>query len=419
MSPMALEATTIANGTSGSRRRSSVDKNNTSTDSLEDLRALIKSPSMSADRDKLSIGGMGKNSVDGGGKNEKKDDSMDDLFPINLSPVASESSKGSKEKEPDVSAVLIQSQRTPCSVSSQKMRDSTGYYTANESIQSEDGQSISDESKEFIEFSNENTPTAVSHQRGRRSSLGSNSSDTDLFQTSGPKSLTKRSSNGSSNNVSSTKILQLESSLENATGEIEELKSEVNSVTKEKMILDVKLHSVEEQKNDLEVKMKAFYDEIQSQAFLNSVLEQKNDELQCQISSDRLNKNEQLQSKTRKLKDVIEKLTEEKKLYEDKANDMCKEMGEQMTLLQSTAMARIEALEAELLQERREKEDIEGKLRQLKQASLLKSFGNNGTSVGGGRKSDSSDDTDCTNSTEEKNDDDGEEEEQDEGTPTK
>ena len=191
------------------------------------------------------------------------------------------------------------------------------------------------------------------------------------------------------------------------------LKTEVNNITKEKMILDVKVHSMEDQRNDFETKARAFYEEVQSQAFLNSVLEQKNDELQCQISSDRLDRNEHLQSKTKKLKAEIQRLTEEKKLYEERANEMCKEMSEQMSLLQSTAMARIESLESDLLQERKEREEIEVKLRQTKQAAMMKSL--KGSVVDVGRKSDSSDDTECTNSTEERYD----EDEEDDGTPTK
>ena len=93
---------------------------------------------------------------------------------------------------------------------------------------------------------------------------------------------------------------------------------------------------------------------------------------------------------------------------------MCKEMGEQMSLLQSTAMARIESLEAELLQERREKEEIEVRLRLTKQADMMKSLKR--SVIDAGRKSDSSDDTECTNSTEEINDEDDDE---GDGTPTK
>ena len=45
---------------------------------------------------------------------------------------------------------------------------------------------------------------------------------------------------------------------------------------------------------------------------------------------------------------------------------MCAEMGEQMSLLQSTAMGRIETLEGELFEERRKFEALEAELRQAK-----------------------------------------------------
>ena len=404
-SPASAAATNTANGISSNRRTSSTDMNNTSTDSLEDLQGLTKSPSVATSR--LSAGSNGNDSCKDA---RKKRSSIDKMFPLGLSPVVNENSgstlsKSFEEKDSINTSALPQG--TPSSAN-QKLRDSTGYYTANESI--EDGQSISDESKEFIAFSNENTPTSLNYL-SRRTSSGSSASDVDSRRKSKSMSASKRSS---IDHGSSVKILQLENSLESAKAEINMLRSELNGITKEKMILDVKIHSMEDQRNDFEARARALYDEVQSQAFLNSVLEQKNDELQCQISSDRLERNEQLQSKTKKLKAEIQKLTEEKKNYEERANDMCKEMGEQMSLLQSTAMARIESLEAELLQERREKEEIEVKLRLTKQADMMKSLKRSVIDVG--RKSDSSDDTECTNSTEEINDEDDDE---GDGTPTK
>ena len=44
---------------------------------------------------------------------------------------------------------------------------------------------------------------------------------------------------------------------------------------------------------------------------------------------------------------LIRNFKSEKKLYEERANEMCKEMSEQMSLLQSTEMARIESLESD------------------------------------------------------------------------
>ena len=400
MSPLGMDTSSPAsastanniNGVNSNRRVSSIDKNNTSTDSLEDLQGLAISPQL-----KMSRLSSESNDKDSSGKVEKKRDSTEKKIPLELSPVINETSTSSKivnSRTP-----VTSTQRTPSSAN-QKSRDSSGYYTANESI--EDGQSISDESKEFIEFSIENTPTSF-HCLSRRASSGSNASDMNHNNTM------SSSRRGSINDESSTKIVQLKNSLESATAEIEKLRSELNSITKEKMILDVKIHSVEDQRNDFEARAKVLYEEVQSQTFLNSVLEQKNEELQCQISSDRLDRNEQIQSKTKKFKAEIERLKEEKRLYEDRADEMCKEMGEQMSLLQNTAMARIEVLENELLQERREKEEIEAKMRQSKQADLMKSLKGNAT----GRKSDSSDDTACTISTEERNEEDDDDDDND------
>ena len=378
-SPASTAATNTTNDVISIRRRSSIDKNNTSTDSLEDLQGLTKSPSLATSR--LSAGSNGNDLCEDA---RKKRSSIDKTFPLGLSPMINGISVSNSVEAKDSINTSALPQGTPSSAN-QKLRDSTGYYTANESI--EDGQSISNESKEFIAFSNENTPTSL-NCLSRRTSSGSSASDVDCRRKSKSMSASKRSS---IDHGSSVKILQLESSLESAKAEINMLRSELNSLSKEKMILDVKIHSMEDQRNDFEARARAFYDEVQSQAFLNSVLEQKNDELQCQISSDRLERNEHLQSKTKKLKAEIQKLTEERKNYEERANDMCKEMSEQMSLLQSTAMARIESLEAELLQERREKEEIEVKLRQTRQADLMKSL--KGSVVDVRRKSDSSDDT--------------------------
>ena len=60
------------------------------------------------------------------------------------------------------------------------------------------------------------------------------------------------------------------------------------------------------------------------------------------ISSDRLNQNEQLASKTKKYKSEIKRMEIEKASYEERATSMCAQMTAQMTLLQTTAMKRIE-----------------------------------------------------------------------------
>jgi len=138
------------------------------------------------------------------------------------------------------------------------------------------------------------------------------------------------------------KISKLEKSIEYARSEIKQLNNDTSNLKREKIILEVKNHSLEEQKKDIEVRANAFYLEIERQSFLNSVLEQKINELSHQISMDRLNSNELLSSKRKKFREDLEKLTKEKIMYEERANAMCAQMTEQMALLQTTAMGRIE-----------------------------------------------------------------------------
>jgi len=138
------------------------------------------------------------------------------------------------------------------------------------------------------------------------------------------------------------KITKLEKSIENLKVDVKQLTTEISILKREKIILEVKNHSLEEQKKDIECRACAIYQEMERQTFLNSVLEQKNDELNYQISLDRLNNNENLVEKRKKFKEEIDKLNKEKLMYEERANAMCIQMTEQMTLLQSTAMKRIE-----------------------------------------------------------------------------
>jgi len=140
----------------------------------------------------------------------------------------------------------------------------------------------------------------------------------------------------------SQKLENLELSLRKSAEEAAQLKTDLELALNEKGAILVKYISLEERFNLSLSESAAFYKEIQAQQFLNSILEQKVEELECQISSDRLNRNESLSNKTRKYKQEIEKLTSERKLYEERANAMCLQMTEQMTLLQSTAMVRIE-----------------------------------------------------------------------------
>ena len=78
--------------------------------------------------------------------------------------------------------------------------------------------------------------------------------------------------------------------------------------------------------------------------FMSSLQEQRIEELELQLSRDRLDKNEELREKSRKHKQIIKKLTQDRSAYEERADQMIKQMNEQMGQLQHMAMARIEVL---------------------------------------------------------------------------
>jgi hypothetical protein len=82
--------------------------------------------------------------------------------------------------------------------------------------------------------------------------------------------------------------------------------------------------------------------ELHAMMFLNSIQEQKIIELEQMISKDRLEQNETSLSRGKKHKAEVKKLATERASYEERANQMISDMGEQMGLLQSMAMSRIE-----------------------------------------------------------------------------
>lgn len=76
--------------------------------------------------------------------------------------------------------------------------------------------------------------------------------------------------------------------------------------------------------------------------FMCSLQEQRIEELEQQTSRERLERNEALSEKSRKHKQIIKKLTQDRASYEERADLMIKQMNEQMTQLQQMAMSRIE-----------------------------------------------------------------------------
>ena len=76
----------------------------------------------------------------------------------------------------------------------------------------------------------------------------------------------------------------LECALENALKEVNNLKKELAVLITDKMVLAVKMHALEEQRKEAESRADENEKEVEAQVFLNSVLEQKNDELSHQLS---------------------------------------------------------------------------------------------------------------------------------------
>jgi septal ring factor EnvC (AmiA/AmiB activator) len=88
----------------------------------------------------------------------------------------------------------------------------------------------------------------------------------------------------------------------------------------------------------------AAQEDANANKFMCSLQEQRIEELEQQSSRDQLDRNEALSDKTRKHKQVIKKLNQDRAAYEERADKMIKQMNEQMTQLQQMAMSRIEVL---------------------------------------------------------------------------
>ena len=95
-------------------------------------------------------------------------------------------------------------------------------------------------------------------------------------------------------------------------------------------------------KNNLEKKTSLLEEELHAMMFLNSILEQRINELEQAISMDRLESNETISNRGKKHKAELKKLALERSNYEERAHQMITQVTAQMALLQSTAMGRIE-----------------------------------------------------------------------------
>lgn len=116
---------------------------------------------------------------------------------------------------------------------------------------------------------------------------------------------------------------------------------EIERLINENKKLSADLKVVTAACNDAIQHGKIAMDEVAAMNFKNNVLEQQNLELDCKLSSQRMNINENASEKSRKHKQDLARLQEEKDQYEKRADELIQQMNEQMSQLQTVAMDRI------------------------------------------------------------------------------
>jgi len=112
-------------------------------------------------------------------------------------------------------------------------------------------------------------------------------------------------------------------------------------------------------------------EELNAMLFLNSVQEQQIGELHNVVSRERLELNETLSGRVRKHRAEVKRLNAERASYEERANQMVAQMGEQMALLQQMAMGRIETLEGDLMAERHRAETLQQEVGSLRMQARI------------------------------------------------
>lgn len=99
-------------------------------------------------------------------------------------------------------------------------------------------------------------------------------------------------------------------------------------------------------------------EETESMRFLNAIQELKIEELTSSLSLNAIEKQEALTQRSKKYKQALNKLKQEKEAYEQRANGVIMQLNEQMASLQTVAMERITVLEKELMAARRDNEEL-------------------------------------------------------------
>jgi len=209
---------------------------------------------------------------------------------------------------------------------------------------------------------NEHAPYDDYYDSDSRSSIGSNrpSSIGSPWINSNSKSnvVTSRTvlgklSQGSSPSVAATIH---RAAMQQARDEIDSLREKVFFMEEQLRQSEIARNCALNTERQQSIRLEMAIEEINSLTFYNALQDQKILEMEQSISLDRMEHNENNSNRSRKHKAEIKILKAEREEYEEKANQMIQQMSEQMTLLQTMAMGRIEELEKELLTERRKNE---------------------------------------------------------------
>jgi hypothetical protein len=117
---------------------------------------------------------------------------------------------------------------------------------------------------------------------------------------------------------------------------------------------------------DILVRAKAAIEEVGAMSFENSIQAMKISELEQIMTRDRIEASELVSMKTKKHKEDLQRLANERLDYEGRANTMIQEVNEQMLQLQQMAMQRIEQLERELMEETTKSRQLQDQIDVLK-----------------------------------------------------
>jgi hypothetical protein len=153
------------------------------------------------------------------------------------------------------------------------------------------------------------------------------------------------------------------------------LKEQVSSLREQLAVKDKELGVSKSESEALRARVSesdarcvAATEEVNAASFVSSLTEQKIEELETNMSRDRMEFNEALSQKSRRHKSMVKKLNHERAEYETRADQMIQQMQEQMGQLQVMAMGRIETLERDLMAQRHTNDKLSSEVTRLRAA---------------------------------------------------